>query len=81
MKIAVPTEIKNNEFRVAITPSGVHDLVTNGHEVLVQSGATSAEEFCAHPDYANKYLLGSALVYVGERVVFEWDQVLCVEML
>ena len=39
MKIAVPTEIKNNEFRVAITPSGVHDLVTNGHEVLVQSGA------------------------------------------
>lgn len=39
MKIAVPTEIKNNEFRVAITPSGVHDLVSNGHEVLVQSGA------------------------------------------
>jgi alanine dehydrogenase len=39
MKIAVPTEIKNNEFRVAITPAGVHDLVANGHEVLVQSGA------------------------------------------
>lgn len=39
MKIAVPTEIKNNEFRVAITPSGVHDLVANGHEVLIQSGA------------------------------------------
>lgn len=39
MKVAVPTEIKNNEFRVAITPAGVHDLVANGHEVLVQSGA------------------------------------------
>jgi len=39
MKIAVPTEIKNNEFRVAITPSGVYDLVTNGHEVLIQAGA------------------------------------------
>lgn len=39
MKIAVPTEVKNNEFRVAITPSGVHDLVANGHEVLVQAGA------------------------------------------
>lgn len=39
MKIAVPTEIKNNEFRVAITPSGVHDLVANGHDVLIQSGA------------------------------------------
>ena len=39
MKIAVPTEIKNNEFRVAITPAGVHDLVTHGHEVYLQAGA------------------------------------------
>ncbi|MEJ3404537.1 alanine dehydrogenase [Rathayibacter sp. YIM 133350] len=39
MRIAVPTEIKNNEFRVAITPAGVHDLVANGHDVIVQSGA------------------------------------------
>jgi alanine dehydrogenase len=39
MKIAVPTEVKNNEFRVAITPAGVHDLVAHGHEVLIQSGA------------------------------------------
>ena len=39
MKVAVPTEIKNNEFRVAITPAGVHELVGNGHEVLVQAGA------------------------------------------
>lgn len=39
MKVAVPTEIKNNEFRVAITPAGVHELVGNGHEVLIQAGA------------------------------------------
>ncbi len=39
MKIAVPAEVKNNEYRVAITPAGVHDLVTHGHEVLVQAGA------------------------------------------
>ena len=39
MKVGVPTEIKNNEFRVAITPSGVHELSSRGHEVLVQSGA------------------------------------------
>jgi alanine dehydrogenase len=39
MKVAVPTEVKNNEFRVAITPAGVHELVTHGHEVLVQAGA------------------------------------------
>jgi alanine dehydrogenase len=39
MRIAVPSEVKNNEYRVAITPAGVHDLVSNGHEVLVQTGA------------------------------------------
>lgn len=39
MKVGVPSEIKNNEFRVAITPAGVHELVAAGHEVFVQSGA------------------------------------------
>lgn len=39
MKIGVPTEIKNNEFRVAITPAGVHALTSHGHEVAVQTGA------------------------------------------
>lgn len=39
MRIGVPAEVKNNEFRVALTPSGVHDLVARGHEVTVQAGA------------------------------------------
>jgi alanine dehydrogenase len=39
MRIAVPTEVKNNEYRVAITPVGVHELVGRGHEVFVQRGA------------------------------------------
>ncbi len=39
MRISVPTEVKNNEYRVALTPAGVHDLVLAGHEVFVQSGA------------------------------------------
>ncbi|MGO2747425.1 alanine dehydrogenase [Microbacterium sp.] len=39
MRISVPTEIKNNEYRVALTPAGVHDLVSAGHDVFVQSGA------------------------------------------
>ena len=39
MRICVPTEIKNNEFRVALTPAGVHELVRAGHEVFVQRGA------------------------------------------
>lgn len=39
MIIGVPTEVKNNEYRVAITPLGVNELVRRGHEVLVQAGA------------------------------------------
>lgn len=39
MRVGIPTEIKNNEYRVAITPSGVSELVRRGHEVLIQTGA------------------------------------------
>ncbi len=39
MKVGVPREIKNNEFRVAITPSGVLELVRHGHEVLIERDA------------------------------------------
>lgn len=39
MRIAVPLEVKNNEYRVALTPTGVNELVRNGHEVAIQAGA------------------------------------------
>jgi alanine dehydrogenase len=39
MKVGVPKEVKNNEFRVAITPAGVHELARNGHEVFIQKDA------------------------------------------
>ena len=39
MKIGIPKEIKNNEFRVAITPRGVEELTSNGHEVYVEKNA------------------------------------------
>ncbi|HUB99688.1 MAG TPA: alanine dehydrogenase [Solirubrobacterales bacterium] len=39
MKIGVPTEIKDDEYRVAITPAGVREMTEHGHEVLVQTGA------------------------------------------
>ena len=39
MRIGVPTEIKTDEYRVAITPGGVRELSARGHEVLVQAGA------------------------------------------
>ncbi len=39
MKVGVPTEIKPDEYRVALTPAGVRELVDAGHDVVVQSGA------------------------------------------
>ncbi len=39
MKVGVPKEVKNNEYRVAITPAGVHELVTNGHDVYIEHDA------------------------------------------
>ena len=39
MKIGIPQEVKNHEYRVAITPAGVHELVAHGHEVVVEQDA------------------------------------------
>ncbi len=39
MRVGVPKEVKNHEYRVAITPIGVHELVSYGHEVLVEKDA------------------------------------------
>lgn len=39
MLIGVPSEVKDHEYRVAITPPGVHELVRNGHEVVIERGA------------------------------------------
>jgi alanine dehydrogenase len=39
VKVGIPREVKNHEYRVAITPAGVHELVTHGHEVFVEKDA------------------------------------------
>ncbi|MFI9629820.1 alanine dehydrogenase [Streptomyces sp. NPDC052042] len=39
VKVGIPREVKNNEFRVAITPAGVNELVRNGHQVVVEKDA------------------------------------------
>jgi alanine dehydrogenase len=39
MRIGVPREIKDHEYRVGMTPAGAHEAVHHGHEVLVQAGA------------------------------------------
>ncbi len=52
MKVGVPKEVKNHEYRVAITPIGVHELAQHGHDVCVEKGAglgssISDEEYVA----------------------------------
>ena len=42
MKVAIPSEVKNNEFRVAITPAGVHDLPGPAFQKL----AETVEDLC-----------------------------------
>jgi alanine dehydrogenase len=39
VKVGIPREVKNHEYRVAITPAGVHELVRFGHDVFVETGA------------------------------------------
>ena len=45
MKIGIPKEIKPNENRVAITPSGVMEFTKNGHIVYIQDGAGVNSDF------------------------------------
>src|SRR5919106_1868002 len=39
MRVGVPRELKDNEYRVAITPAGVRELVVGGHNVLIEHDA------------------------------------------
>lgn len=39
MRVAIPSEVKDNEYRVAATPAGVHDLTIHGHDVYLEAGA------------------------------------------
>ena len=45
MKIGVPKEIKNNEYRVAMTPAGVMTLTGVGHQVVIEAGAGAGSSF------------------------------------
>ena len=50
MKVGVVTEIKADEYRVALTPAGARELALHGHEVLVERGAGTGSAF-ADADY------------------------------
>jgi len=45
MIVGVPKEIKDNEYRVAMTPAGVKQIIENGHQVLVQQSAGDGSRF------------------------------------
>jgi alanine dehydrogenase len=84
MRVSVPSEVKNNEFRVAITPVGVHELVRRGHEVIIQSGAgvgssISDEEYQAQgarlvDDPDEVWAVGDLVVKVKEPVAEEYHR-------
>ncbi len=75
MRVGIPTEIKNNEYRVAITPAGVSELVHRGHEVLVQSEA--GEGSAIHdPDFR---AAGARIVDSADEVWAEADLLLKVK--
>lgn len=75
MIIGVPKEIKNNEFRVAITPSGVREFVKNGHQVFIESGAGVGSAI-SDADYQN---VGATMLATADEVWAKAELVLKVK--
>ena len=75
MRVGIPTEIKNNENRVAITQSGVFELARRGHEVLVQAGAGLGSAI-TDAEYA---AAGAKIVASADVVWAESDMILKVK--
>jgi alanine dehydrogenase len=84
MKVGVPKEVKNHEYRVAITPIGVHELTAHGHEVYVQQGAgvgsqISDDEYVAAgakivPDADETWGVAEMVLKVKEPVAEEYHR-------
>ncbi|GHJ38589.1 alanine dehydrogenase [Streptomyces sp. TS71-3] len=64
MKVGIPREVKNNEFRVALTPAGAHELVRNGHQVLIERNAG-----------AGSSITDDEYIAAGARIVDTADEV------
>jgi alanine dehydrogenase len=83
MRVGVPTEVKNHEYRVAITPAGVHELTRQGHDVLVQAGAGTGssitdDEFTAAgakiaPSREDVWQDSELILKVKEPIAIEYD--------
>src|SRR3954466_10738610 len=75
MKVGAPTEIKPDEYRVAVTPAGVRELTDHGHEVLIERGAG---EGSAIPD-ADYAAQGARILPDAESVLGEAELILGVK--
>ena len=75
MRVGIPTEIKNNEYRVAITPAGVAELVHRGHEVIIESGAGEGSAI-TDADYKR---VGAQMIETADEVWAEADLLLKVK--
>jgi len=75
MRIGVPTEIKTDEYRIAITPAGVRELSARGHEVLVQTGAGEGSAMADEQFFAQ----GAQIVKDADAVFAQADLVLKVK--
>ncbi|HHP7240883.1 MAG TPA: alanine dehydrogenase [Cyclobacteriaceae bacterium] len=83
MKIGIPTEIKNNENRVSVTPGGVKELTRFGHEVFIQSNAGHGSELKNYeyesagatvlPDIKSVYEVAEMIVKVKEPIEEEYS--------
>ncbi|MGP0584236.1 alanine dehydrogenase [Paenibacillus timonensis] len=71
MIVGVPKEIKNNENRVALTPSGVYSLVNAGHQVLIETnaGAGSGFEDTEYAASGAKVVTGAADAWSADLVM------------
>ena len=75
MKVGVPTEIKTDEYRVALTPSGVRELVEHGHEIVVQAGAGDGSSI-SDADYSSQ---GAEILPDAEAVFGAADMIVKVK--
>ncbi|MDQ6688331.1 MAG: alanine dehydrogenase [Actinomycetota bacterium] len=84
MKVGIPREVKDNEYRVAITPAGVHELVRAGHDVVIEheAGVGSSipdEDFLAAgakilPTADDVWADAALVLKVKEPVAQEWHR-------
>jgi alanine dehydrogenase len=84
MRIGVPKEVKSHEYRVAITPAGVHELTAHGHEVYVEASAgngssISDEQFTSAgaqvlPNADAVWETGELILKVKEPIEPEYDR-------